>query len=56
MMREIRPGFKRIVDISRRAPDSQHDTRHLECGHSQVVPKMALHPMSSRCKRCQDNA
>ena len=52
MIRSPRPGYKKIIEVERYVPDTKHDTRYLECGHSFVVPRTTLHPMTMKCKGC----
>ena len=48
--------FRKIVEIEKRTPDDKHGTRHLECGHSMVMDKIALHPTKGRCLSCMNQA
>jgi hypothetical protein len=32
------------------------DDRYLECGHVLTIYKTTLHPMRSRCGKCEENA
>jgi hypothetical protein len=47
--------YQKIVGVDRQCPDDRHDTRHLECGHESVVARARLHPMTGRCKECEEN-
>lgn len=45
--------YRKIVSVSSYTPDSKHDTRHFECGHSRIVPRAGLHPLTGRCDECK---